>query len=64
VRELEAETGIRPGWQTTTFHREIDADVRRAVAQVRSSPFLPHRDAVRGFVYEVETGRLREVANA
>lgn len=61
VEELEAETGVRPPWETTAFHAEIDADVRRAVARVRSSPFLPHRDAVRGFVYEVETGRLREV---
>ena len=41
--------------------RRIDADVRRAVARVRASPFLLHVDAVRGFVYEVETGRLREV---
>lgn len=61
VEELEAETGARPPWGTTAFHQEIEADVRRAVARVRSSPFLPHVDAVRGFVYEVETGRLREV---
>lgn len=60
VEELEAETGVRPQWETTAFH-EIDADVRRAVDRLRTSPFLPHRDAVRGFVYEVETGRLREV---
>jgi carbonic anhydrase len=61
VEQLEAETGTRPPWGTTAFHAEIEADVRRAVARVRSSPFLPHVDAVRGFVYEVETGRLREV---
>jgi carbonic anhydrase len=61
VAQLEAETGVAPAWQTTAFHDEIDADVRRAVARVRESPFLPHRDAVRGFVYEVETGRLREI---
>jgi carbonic anhydrase len=61
VRELEAETGIRPAWETTTFHHNIDADVRRAVARVRNSPFLLHADAVRGFVYDVATGRLREV---
>lgn len=61
VGELEAETGVRPVWQTTSFHAEIEADVRRAVSRVRESPFLPHVDAVRGFVYEVETGRLREV---
>ncbi len=60
AEELEAETGVRPGWQTTSFN-EIEADVRRAVARVRSSPFLPHRDAVRGFLYEIETGRMREV---
>jgi carbonic anhydrase len=64
VDELAAETGVRPAWETTAFHDEIEADVRRAVARVRESPFLPHRDAVRGFVYEVETGRLREVEDA
>ena len=61
VEELEAETGARPPWGTTAFHDDIESDVRRAVARVRASRFLPHVDAVRGFVYEVETGRLREV---
>jgi carbonic anhydrase len=61
LAELEAETGTHPAWETTEFHGEIDVDVRRAVERVRSSPFLPHVDAVRGFVYDVETGRLREV---
>lgn len=60
VRDLEAETGVVPTWETTTFH-EIEEDVRRAVGRVASSPFLPHADRVRGFVYEVETGQLREV---
>lgn len=64
AEELEAETGTRPPWATTAFHQEIEADVRRAVARVRASPFLPHVDSVRGFVYEVETGRMREVADA
>lgn len=63
AEELEAETGVRPPWQTTSFN-EIETDVRRAVARVRSSRYLPHVDAVRGFVYEVKTGRLREVADA
>lgn len=63
AEELEAETGARPAWQTTSFN-EIEADVRRAVARVRACPFLPHVQSVRGFVYEVETGRLREVADA
>lgn len=61
AEELEAETGVRPPWRTTAFHADIDADVRRAVARIRNSPFLPHVDAVRGFVYETTTGRLREV---
>ncbi len=60
VRKLEAETGVAPTWETTEFHG-IEEDVRRATARVRASPFLPHTDAVRGFVYEVESGRLREV---
>jgi len=64
VGQLKEETGVRPTWETTDFHDEIDVDVRRAVARVRTSPFLLHRDAVRGFVYEVETGRLREVSDS
>jgi carbonic anhydrase len=63
VEQLERETGTRPRWETTEFHDAIETDVRRAVARVRESPFLPHVDAVRGFVYEVETGRLREVVS-
>lgn len=58
--ELRAETGVEPQWETTAFHA-IEDDVRRAVGRLRESPFLPHRDAIRGFVYEVETGRLDEV---
>jgi carbonic anhydrase len=59
-RELLEETGIKPAWVAEAF-TDLDADVRSSIARIRSSPFLPHRDAVRGFVYEVETGRLREV---
>ena len=59
-RELEAETGIAVPWQPESFE-DLDVDVRESIARVRSSPFLPHRDDVRGFVYEVETGVLREV---
>ena len=61
VRELEQETGIAPGWETTEFHDTIDTDVREMVARVMSSPFLPYTNSVRGFVYEIATGRLREV---
>ena len=57
---LEDETGIRPAWSAEAF-RDVDGDVRQSMARIANSPFLPHKDAVRGFVFEVETGRLREV---
>jgi carbonic anhydrase len=58
--QLEQETGSRPPWATETFG-DIETDVRATVAQLRASPFLLHRDRIRGFVFEVESGRLREV---
>ncbi len=61
--QLEAEAGVRPGWSLGAFS-DIEATVRGSVEQIRSSAFIPHRDHVRGFVYEVETGRLREVVSA
>jgi carbonic anhydrase len=59
-RSLEAETGIRPSWAVEAFD-DLDEDVRQSIARIRASPFIPRKDAIRGFVYEVETGRLREV---
>lgn len=59
-RAVEAETGLRPPFSLEAFS-DLDGDVRQSVARVRASPFLPHTDAVRGFVYDVATGRLREV---
>ncbi len=59
-RQLQEETGIKPAWAAETFV-ELDEDVRQSVARIKASPFIPHKDSVRGFVYEVETGRLREV---
>src|SRR5262249_55024909 len=53
---IEEETGIRPPWAPEAFG-DLDGDVRQSIARVKASPFLPHKDAVRGFVYEVETGR-------
>lgn len=58
--QLQAETGIRPSWAIETF-TDVDEDVRESIARINASPFIPRKDAVRGFVYEVETGRLREV---
>jgi carbonic anhydrase len=58
--ELERETGARPEWEPGAF-ADLDEDVRESIARVKASPFLPNTDSVRGFVYDVETGRLREV---
>ena len=52
---------LAPEWAAEAFS-DIDEDVRQSIARIKASPFIPHKDAVRGFVYEVETGRLREVA--
>jgi carbonic anhydrase len=57
---LENETGERPEWPVHTF-TDLEENVRSSLEQLRSSPFIPNKDNVRGFVYEVETGRLREV---
>ena len=58
---IEKDTGIRPQWAAEAFP-DLDADVRQSIARVKASPFIPNKDSVRGFVYEVESGRLREVA--
>jgi carbonic anhydrase len=59
--KLESETGARPDWPIHTFE-DLEGNVRRSIDKIKSSPFVPKTDAVRGFVYEVETGRLREVS--
>ncbi len=57
---IQEETGIKPPWAPESFS-DVDRDVRQSLARVQSSPFIPLKDKVRGFVYEVETGVLREV---
>ena len=59
-RSIQDETGIKPPWAPESFD-DLDEDVRQSVARITSSPFVPHTDAVRGFVFDVATGRLREV---
>jgi carbonic anhydrase len=59
-RQVQEETGIRPEWAAEAFP-DLDEDVQQNIARIKASPFIPNKDAVRGFVYEVETGRLREV---
>ena len=61
--ELQEETGVAPSFAIESF-KDLDADVRQSILRVRRSAFLPHRDAVRGFVYDVDSHRLREVVAA
>jgi carbonic anhydrase len=58
---IEKETGIKPEWAAESFS-DLDDDVRQSIARIKASPFIPNKGSVRGFVYEVETGRLREVS--
>jgi len=58
-RSVLEDTGVMPEWAVETF-ADLDEDVRQSAARIRASPFIPHKN-VRGFVYQVEDGRLREV---
>jgi carbonic anhydrase len=58
--QLQSETGMRPTFALEAF-ADLDDNVRQSMARIRHSPFLPHRQAVRGFVLDVDDGRLREV---
>jgi carbonic anhydrase len=58
--ELQEATGVSPAFAIESF-ADVDADVRQSILRVRRSPFIAHRDVVRGFVYDVDTHRLREV---
>jgi carbonic anhydrase len=58
--QIEEDTGIRPPFALESFP-DVDADVRQSMARIEASPFVPDKSAVRGFVYDVKTGKLREV---
>jgi carbonic anhydrase len=58
---IEKETGIKPAWSAEAFS-DLDADVRQSIRRIKTSPFIPHTDSVRGFVFDVATGKLREVS--
>ena len=58
---IQDDTGIKPRFAMEAF-ADLDEDVRQSIARIKASPFIPHRHQVRGFVYDVETGALREVA--
>jgi carbonic anhydrase len=59
-RSIQDEVGIKPEWAAESF-RDLDEDVTQSIARIKASPFIPHKEHVRGFVYDVATGKLREV---
>ena len=58
---IQQDTGIKPEWAAEAFP-DLDEDVRQSIARIKASPFIPRKDKVRGFVFDVATGDLREVA--
>jgi carbonic anhydrase len=58
--DLQKEIGIKPEWAAEAF-QDLDEDVRQSIARIKASPFIPRKDAVRGFVYDVSKGTLDEV---
>jgi carbonic anhydrase len=59
-RQLQDETGIKPEWPAEAF-RDLEEDVRQSIGRIKASPFIPKKDKIRGFVYDVHTGRVGEV---
>ena len=60
-RSIQDETGIKPPWSAESF-TDLEEDVRQSIARIKASPFIPHKDAIRGFVFDVATGKLNEVS--
>jgi len=59
-KSIQDETGIKPEWAAEAFS-DVDDDVRQSIARIKASPFVPKKDAIRGFVFDVATGKLNEV---
>ncbi len=59
-RAIQDDTGIKPTWAAEAFD-DLEEDVRQSKARITASPFIPHKDAIRGFVFDVATGKLNEV---
>jgi carbonic anhydrase len=57
---IQDDTGIKPAWSAEAF-ADLDTDVRQSVARIKASPFVPRKESVRGFVFDVATGKLNEV---
>jgi carbonic anhydrase len=60
-QQIQEDVGIKPHFSMESFS-DLEEDVRQSIARIQNSPFVPNKDSIRGFVYEVETGRLREVS--
>ena len=60
-RSIQDDTGIKPHWAAEAFS-DLDEDVRQSMARIKASPFVPYTDAIRGFVFDVATGKLNEVS--
>ena len=60
-RSIQDETGIKQPWSAEAF-TDLAEDVRQSIARIQASPFIPHKDAIRGFVFDVATGQLNEVS--
>jgi carbonic anhydrase len=58
--DIEAATGLRPHFALEAFS-DLERDIRQSIARIKHSPFVPHKDSIRGFVYDVHTGALQEV---
>src|ERR687898_314544 len=58
--QIQEEVGMKPHFALESFS-DLEEDVRQSIRRIQASPFIPHKKSVRGFIYEVETGRLREV---
>jgi carbonic anhydrase len=59
-QSIQAETGLKPHWAAEAFD-DLATDVRQSISRIKSSPFVPRTDQVRGFVFDVATGRLDEI---
>jgi carbonic anhydrase len=59
-QQIQEDVGVKPHFSMESF-TDLEEDVRQSIARIQASPFVPHKDSVRGFIYEVETGRLREI---
>jgi carbonic anhydrase len=60
-KSIQDDTGIKPTWSAEAFP-DLDEDVRQSIARIKASPFIPNKDSIRGFVFDVATGKLLEVA--